>query len=89
MKDTSKKISDKNVKNPSATVTTLRSVTSAFVRLQQVRNEADYDNGKVWWRTEVMSILQIATDAFASWQGIRKSPEAQDYLISMLGPRQS
>jgi hypothetical protein len=88
MKDTSKKISDKNVKNPSATQTVLRSVTSAFVRLQQARHDADYDNGKVWSRTDVARTLRIATDAFAGWKVIRKEPEAQDYLLSMLGPRQ-
>jgi hypothetical protein len=59
MKDTSKKISDKNVKNPNATLTALRSVTAAFVRLQQACYYADYDHGKIWSRTAAYSLSML------------------------------
>jgi hypothetical protein len=88
MRESSQRISKKNAENPSATQMTLRSMTSAFVRLQQARHDADYDNGVVWSRTDVLETLQIATDAFVGWKSIRKDSEEQDYLLSVLGPRQ-
>jgi hypothetical protein len=63
-------------------------VTLAFVRLQQARHHADHDNGKVWFRTDVLSTLQIVTDAFAGREVIREHPEAQNCIPSMVGPRQ-
>jgi uncharacterized protein (UPF0332 family) len=65
----------------------LKSVAKAFADLQQHRHVADYDTGREWERGDVEKILQVATDAFADWQAIRKEAIAQDYLMAMLGPR--
>ncbi len=87
MKNASKIISDKKLVNPTDVETKLRIVATAFVWLQQRRNEADYDNGKEWSRLTVSAVIDRTTAAFSAWHDIRRTELAQDYLISMLGAR--
>ena len=60
-------------------------VSEVFILAQHLRHSADYDNAKIWRRTEVLSVIDDVTDAFQSWLEIRDEPIAQDYLLSLLG----
>ena len=62
-------------------------VVSAFIRLQEERHQADYDTGKEWRRVDVRKLISIASGAFKSWNAIRDEPEAQAYLVALLGKR--
>ena len=62
-------------------------VVDAFINLQQERHEADYDTGKTWNRIDVLMVINVASEAFASWKVIRDEPEAQAYLVSLFGKR--
>lgn len=62
----------------------LRSVSRAFVKLQEERHVADYDNHEEWTITDVETALDMATAAFQDWLSIRDHPMAGNYLLSML-----
>ena len=63
----------------------LYSVAETFIRSQQLRHRADYDNSKKWTRSEVLTLVGLVERAFRSWHGIRDEPAAQDFLLSLLG----
>lgn len=65
-------------------VDALKSVAKAFVRLQERRNVADYDNTTDWTRIDALREVTRAETAFASWKLIRNEQIAQDYLVSLL-----
>lgn len=65
----------------------LKLVADSFVNLQQARHTADYDNSKVWSRTEVWEMICVAEDARAAWLNIREKEVAQDYLLDLMGTR--
>ena len=65
----------------------MKLVAESFVKLQQDRQTADYDNSKVWSRTQVWEIICQAQDALAAWSNIREKEIAQDYLLDLLGFR--
>jgi uncharacterized protein (UPF0332 family) len=67
--------------------TDLKLVADSFVKLQQDRQTADYDNSKVWSRTQVWETIAQAEDAIASWSNIREKEMAQDYLLDLMGAR--
>jgi len=62
----------------------LKTVANAFIRLQEFRHEADYDDSLRLARTDVVSWIALASDAFASWSAIRNERIAQDYLLALL-----
>ena len=62
----------------------LKTVTSTFVKLQEVRHEADYDLTKTFRRQEVLDYVQLARQAFEAWARIRKTDDARLYLASFL-----
>jgi hypothetical protein len=55
--------------------------------VQQKRNDADYDTGKAWTQTDVLTQIDAVSEAFESWKAIRDEPAAQAYLVSLLGKR--
>ena len=59
-------------------------VASAFVDLQQHRHEADYDLRRRFTRVETLSIISDARGAFADWQLVRGSPQADTFLVGLL-----
>ena len=59
-------------------------VANAFVDLQQHRHEADYDLGRRFTRVETLSIATDANCAFADWQLVRGSPQADTFLVGLL-----
>ena len=67
--------------------TELRFVADSFVKLQHARHTADYDNSKVWSRTQVWEVIAEAQDAIAAWSNIREHEIAQDYLLDLMGSR--
>jgi len=62
-------------------------IADSFVKLQQARHTADYDNSKVWSRTQVWETIAQAEDAIAAWSKIREDAMAQDYLLDLISPR--
>lgn len=62
----------------------LRSVAKTFSQLQEQRHAADYDNSRIWTRTEALVQVKAAEQAFADWAGIRVHRIAQEYLVSLL-----
>jgi uncharacterized protein (UPF0332 family) len=67
--------------------TDLKLVADSFVKLQQARHTADYDNSHVWSRTQVWDVISEAEDATAAWSNIREKETAQDYLLDLMGSR--
>jgi uncharacterized protein (UPF0332 family) len=65
----------------------LKLVANSFLKLQQARHTADYDNSKVWSRTQVREVISEAEDAIAAWSNIREEEIAQDYLLELMGSR--
>lgn len=66
----------------------MRLVADSFVKLQQARHTADYDNSRVWSRTQVYEMIALVTDAKAAWLRIREEGLAQEYLLDLMGGRQ-
>jgi uncharacterized protein (UPF0332 family) len=62
----------------------LKKFAEAFVRLQEARHLADYDNAKVWKFTEVDQWFAQARTAFENWQKIQTDPAADEYLLALL-----
>jgi hypothetical protein len=75
-----------SVKGGGSLPTELNTVALNFIRLQQHRHVADYDNAKNWSRTDVENVLRPATDAFEAWQAIRTGDAAKDYLLQLFLP---
>jgi uncharacterized protein (UPF0332 family) len=63
----------------------LLQVAATFFDAQQQRHAADYDNSVQWTRTQVKSRIAAVEEAFESWRAVRDEPDAQAYLISLLG----
>jgi uncharacterized protein (UPF0332 family) len=70
--------------NQRAVPVAVREIASAFVRLQEERHTADYDNHEQWTPTDVELIIDIARSAFQQWDSIRADPMAGNYLLAML-----
>ena len=88
MNDACTRTRSKLFPNPNhSSVRHLRAVADAFVRLQQYRHTADYDNSKKWTRTEVLAHIELAAAAFESWKTIAKEPIAEDFLLQLLVQR--
>ena len=66
----------------------LHTVTHTFIQVQHRREEADYDTGRQWTQTDVLTQIDAVVAAFESWKAIREEPVAQAYLVSLLGKRQ-
>ena len=90
MKTCSSKVSSRPLPTDPAEVviaTDLKLVADSFVTLQQARHTADYDNSKVWSRTQVYETIVQAEDAMTAWMVIREKAIAQDYLFDLMGTR--
>ena len=62
-------------------------MVNTFIQVQQRREEADYDTGKEWTQTDVLTQLDAVAAAFEGWKAIREESVAQAYLVSLLGKR--
>jgi uncharacterized protein (UPF0332 family) len=75
MKTCSSKVSSRPLPSDPAEMpiaTDLKRVADSFVALQQARHTADYDNSKVWSRTQVYETIRQAKNAMTSWMVIRE-----------------
>jgi len=77
----------KRVKDGAHLPDELNTVAKNFLRLQEHRHIADYDNSKQWSRASVNVVLTLATDAFRAWSAIGTHDEAQDFLLQLLFPK--
>ena len=59
-------------------------VATAFSDLQQLRHEADYDMTRRFTRQEVLALIGDAERAFEDWKEIRKSVQADTFLVGLL-----
>jgi uncharacterized protein (UPF0332 family) len=73
--------------NKLAVFAKLKVVAENFVDLQQARHDADYDNSRVWSRTQAYEEILKAEVAIAAWATIREDEMAQDYLYDLLDSR--
>jgi hypothetical protein len=70
---------------PSPVVPTeLETVARVFVKLQEGRQQADYDNARIWAFMDAQAMVTDAQTAFANWARIRTHPSANEYLLSLL-----
>lgn len=66
----------------------LRAVARRFIQAQEQREDADYDVGTLWRPEDADTQIERAKDAFRSWMAIRHQPDAQKFLVLMLGARE-
>ena len=59
-------------------------VATAFFDLQQLRHEADYDMTRRFTRQEVLALIGDAERAFEDWKKVRKSVQADTFLVGLL-----
>jgi uncharacterized protein (UPF0332 family) len=70
---------------PSLVVPTeLDAVARVFVKLQEARQQADYDNAKTWESTDVHAMVTDTQTAFENWEKIKTHPAANEYMLSLL-----
>jgi hypothetical protein len=62
----------------------LEAVAQVFVKLQEARQQADYDNSRVWVSIDALDNVAEAQLAFDNWAKIRTHPAANEYLLSLL-----
>lgn len=62
----------------------LETVAQIFVKLQESRQQADYDNARTREPLEVQAKIADAQFAFINWGLIRDNPAANEYLLSLL-----
>ena len=84
MKVASQKIGKPQNIPPSSPEDHLRLVATIFIRAQQQRLTADYDNSIPWTRLEALTQIDTVAAAFQSWKIIRKEPIAQAYLFALV-----
>jgi uncharacterized protein (UPF0332 family) len=66
----------------------LVTVLEAFVELQEVRHQADYDLRRTWNRLDAATHVSTARNAFASWQTVRLTPNAAVFAAALLLQKQ-
>jgi uncharacterized protein (UPF0332 family) len=54
----------------------LRAVATTFVKMQDVRQQADYDNAQFWESADVRNLVAEVQTAFENWNKIRTDPAA-------------
>ena len=59
-------------------------IATAFVELQQLRHEADYDMMRRFTRKEVLDSVERAEQAVLNWKYVRKTIQADTFLAGLL-----
>ncbi len=59
-------------------------VAETFVDLQEARHQADYDTARSFTRQEVLDLVDRAERAFADWGNVRRSLQADTFLVGLL-----
>jgi hypothetical protein len=58
-------------------------IALTFADLQELRHTADYDPGTIFQRADVMVNIDRIGTAFLLWPIVKKSPEANTFLLSL------
>lgn len=75
---------DRLVQATNAPPPDLIAVASAFVSLQEMRHQADYDTAKRYSRREVEASVRTARDAFDRWKRVRSHPVTKTFLVALV-----
>jgi hypothetical protein len=59
-------------------------IAKHFSDLQELRHLADYDSGTIFVRADVLAMTDRVATAFLLWPVVKKSPEANTFLLSLL-----
>ena len=62
----------------------LVNVARTFVDLQELRHAADYDLSRPFSRLEALDFALDASVAFFDWNTVRKTPQADTFLVGLL-----
>lgn len=62
----------------------LEMVAATFVDLQHARHEADYNTAWRSTRPDALGLIEQTEDAFACWRNVRRTPQADTFLIGLL-----
>ncbi len=62
----------------------LTEIAAAFVQLQEVRHQADYDLVEVFNRSQVLEYVALAREAMSKWQAVKNTPNANVFLTALL-----
>jgi len=62
----------------------IKFVALSFAELQELRHSADYDPGASFQRADVQENIRRVGTAFLLWPAVKKSPEANTFLLSLL-----
>jgi hypothetical protein len=62
----------------------IAAVATALRDLQEARHQADYDVAAKHYRTQVLALIRVAKDAFATWQRVKSTDEAALFLLDAL-----
>lgn len=94
MKDVAQSFSNERVSpklspglNNSSIQTELMRVAEAFVDLQQARHEADYNTARNLTKDETIDYIIQAQQAFDDWEKVRKSLQADVFLVGCLAQK--
>jgi uncharacterized protein (UPF0332 family) len=68
--------------------TDLMNAAKAFVNLQEVKHLVDYDTLRKFTRQETMDFIYQASSAFESWKKIKKTQQANVFLVALLAHKQ-
>lgn len=68
--------------------TEIKIVATAFVDLQEMRHQADYNTNRNWSRTEVQNLVDQAINAEQAWRRVRNHKAATALLVNMLVHKQ-
>ena len=61
-----------------------KTMASIFVRLQEIRHIADYDNGISWDPTDALAIVDLVSDALGLWTPIGNEKSFRITCYSLL-----
>jgi len=59
-------------------------IAKHFSDLQELRHLADYDSGTIFLRADVLAMTDRVAMAFLLWPAVKKSSEANTFLLSLL-----
>jgi hypothetical protein len=62
----------------------LKNVAAAFIELQELRHEADYNRGRLFDKADAREALNRVEAAFRDWDQVRGTPAAQVFLVLLL-----
>lgn len=77
------KIDEKGIVLPEPISNKLANVAKRFRTLQEQRHIADYDVLKSFDRIDVLELVSTAEDAFADWNAVRATANAQAFLTAL------